>query len=94
MAKPAVSNGLAEFIEVETAARVYLQEEMNEDAANLTLASIQKVDWSDSSLGCPESGVLYTQAIVPGFSLVFEKFGSQVEVHTDARGSRLVSCTS
>jgi hypothetical protein len=39
-------------------------------AAAIQLIEGQSVLWSDGSLGCPEPGVAYTQAEVPGYRIV------------------------
>ncbi len=83
-----------EFMKVETAARTFLDEEMSIDSASPTLASIERVDWSDASLGCPVPGVSYAQVIVPGFNLVFDHNGESVEVHSNTDGSQLAACAS
>jgi hypothetical protein len=41
------------------------------------------VDWSDTSLGCPEPGMMYAQVITPGFLVMIEAEGQQYEYHTD-----------
>ncbi len=79
---------------VETAARNFLDEEMSIDSTSPTLARIERVDWSDASLGCPAPGVSYAQVIVPGFNLVFDNGGQSVEVHSNIDGSQLVACSS
>ncbi|MGE5236104.1 MAG: hypothetical protein ACM3O7_07140 [Acidobacteriota bacterium] len=49
--------------------------------------------WPDASLGCPQSGVLYAQATVPGFRIVFRAAdGATVTVHADQSGHRWVEC--
>ena len=88
------STGVSAFMKVETAARTFLEEEMTIDSASPTLAKIERVDWSDGSLGCPAPGVAYTQAIVPGFNLVFDNGGETVEVHSNIDGSQLAACSS
>ncbi len=88
------STGLSAFMKVETAARTFLEEEMSIDSASPTLAKIERVDWSDASLGCPVTGFSYAQVIVPGFSLVFDNGGESVEVHSNADGSQLAACSS
>ena len=35
--------------------------------ADLKVLSAEAVTWSDGSLGCPEPGMMYTQALVPGY---------------------------
>jgi hypothetical protein len=59
------------------------------DTGALSLTSIERLDWSDGFLGCPEDGKLYTQAIVPGFRLIFEGGGETLEVHSDLSGSQM-----
>ena len=88
------STGLSAFMKVETAARTFLEEEMSIDSASPTLAKIERVDWSDGSLGCPTPGFSYAQVIVPGFSLVFDNGGESVEIHSNVDGSQLVACSS
>ena len=88
------STGLSAFMKVETAARTFLEEQLSIDSASPTLAKIERVDWSDASLGCPAPGVSYAQVIVPGFSLVFDNGGESVEVHSNADGSQLAACAS
>ncbi len=45
--------------------------------------------WNDGSLGCPEPGELYTQALVDGFQVVLEidgeRFDYRVGSGTDVR---------
>ena len=88
------STGLSEFTKVETAARTFLEEEMTIDSASPTLAKIERVDWSDASLGCPAPGFSYAQVIVPGFNLLFDNGGESVEVHSNIDGSQLAACSS
>ena len=36
-------------------------------ASTMTVLRAESVTWPDGSLGCPEPGVQYTQALVPGY---------------------------
>ena len=38
--------------------------------AGITVVSSEEVQWSDGSLGCPQPGMMYTQAIVNGYRIV------------------------
>lgn len=38
----------------------------------ITLRSAWRVTWNDGSLGCPQPGMNYTQALVPGWRLLVE----------------------
>jgi hypothetical protein len=42
------------------------------DPSELRLVYASAVDFNDSSLGCPEPGMMYTQAIVPGYQVIVE----------------------
>ena len=77
---------------IETAARNHLTNEMSVDGVSAALARLERVEWSDASLGCPEDGVAYAQVITPGYSLVFDHDGSSYDVHTNNDGSQVVSC--
>lgn len=47
-----------------------LAEREGVDVAEVTVAGWAKVTWRDGSLGCPQPGTMYTQALVPGEQLV------------------------
>jgi hypothetical protein len=55
-----------------------------------------KVNWGDTSLGCPQPGMAYPQVVTPGFLIVLSVRGGEYEYHTnftDKKESlRLVSC--
>ena len=55
------------------------------------VASVSAVDWSDTSLGCPQPGMFYAQIIVQGYKITLSAGGQQVEYHADQRG-RIVTC--
>jgi hypothetical protein len=60
-------------------------------ASELSVERIEAREWSDSSLGCPQPGNLYSQIVTPGFLIVISSRGKQLEYHSDARG-RVVLC--
>jgi hypothetical protein len=49
----------------------------------ITIVSIEVVDWSDSSLGCPQNDMMYAQAITPGYLIKLEIRNKIYEYHTD-----------
>ena len=57
----------------------------------IRLVSVEAVEWSDTSLGCPQPGMMYAQVITPGFRVVLEAGGETYEYHTDA-GRFVVLC--
>lgn len=42
------------------------------DPREIRLVSFEEVDWPDGSIGCPQPGMSYTQAIVNGSRIVLE----------------------
>lgn len=87
--QPRTDGGGAE--QAERAARELVAREARVAAAALQLVSSAASEWPDSSLGCPEEGMMYMQVITPGYLVVLEAEGRRYEVHTDATG-RAVLC--
>lgn len=56
----------------------------------IKLVSTELVNWPDSSLGCPQPGMMYAQVITPGYRVTLESGDQTYEYHTG--GSRLVLC--
>ncbi len=54
--------------------------------SSVVLTRAERVTWPDASLGCPEPGTMYTQALVAGFRLVAKTSGGELLYHTDAQG--------
>jgi len=71
-------------------ARQDLAGRLNIDAQAATLVSADAMRWSDSSLGCPQPGMMYAQVITPGYRFVFDVAGQQYDYHTDNK--RVVLC--
>lgn len=69
------------------AATADLAERTGVPASNISLVSMEAVDWSDASLGCPQEGYMYAQVITPGFSLILSAQGQPYEYHTDQAGN-------
>jgi len=60
-------------------------------AESLVLVSADSVTWSDGSLGCPRPGVMYTQALVPGYRVRLRGPDDEMDYHASTRGA-LVLC--
>ena len=58
----------------------------------ITVVSSEYTDWPDSSLGCPQPGMAYSQVITPGYRIVLEQGQKQYDYHTGLK-SMLVLCT-
>ena len=68
-----------------------LAEKMGLSTGEIRLASVEAVEWSDASLGCPQPGMMYAQVITPGYRVVLEAGGETYEYHTDT-GDHVVLC--
>ena len=56
------------------------------DPSRVEVVTAEAVTWTDGSLGCPEPGMFYTQALVPGYRVVVEIDGERLAFHGDASG--------
>lgn len=59
---------------------------------SLVLVRAEAVIWSDGSLGCPEPGMGYTQALVEGYWIVVDGGGTTVDYRATQQGGFIV-CT-
>jgi len=55
--------------------------------AEITVLSAERVTWSDGSLGCPQPGMNYTQALVPGYRILVQAGGQVLRYHAGTRGN-------
>ena len=65
--------------------------EANVNLDEIRLVSAEAVDWPDGGLGCNEPGMMYTQAIVPGYDVVLEIDGEEHHFHA-AEGGEFFYC--
>ena len=56
------------------------------DAASLKVVLAELVTWPDGSLGCPQPGMAYTQALVAGYRIRIVAGSETLEYHGGARG--------
>lgn len=61
------------------------------DVDDVEIVSVQRVEWRDSSLGCPRPGQNYLMVITPGYRIILEANGDQHEFHSDMQGN-MVQC--
>ncbi|MGE5378026.1 MAG: hypothetical protein ACM3XO_23435 [Bacteroidota bacterium] len=59
----------------------------------IKIVSTEAVEWPDSCLGVSVEGVMCSQVVTPGFRIVLEANGKQVEYHTNQDGSVVVPAT-
>ncbi len=73
------------------AAMADLSEQTGVPADRIKLVSMEAVEWSDASLGCPQEGYMYAQVITPGYKITLEAEDQQYIYHTDQK-SNVVLC--
>ncbi|MCA9977038.1 MAG: hypothetical protein KC413_14855, partial [Anaerolineales bacterium] len=61
-----------------------LAKQLGSDAAQIDLVEYQAVTWRDGSLGCPQTGMAYTQALVEGYRIQLQIDGVQYNYHGGA----------
>lgn len=72
-------------------AKADLAQKLGVSQEDILVTSIEAVQWSDSSLGCPRPGMMYMQVITPGFRVILQAQGQAYEYHTD-QGRNAVPC--
>ena len=85
-AAPGLPAALREAVRADAARRAGVA------AGAVRLARAEAVTWSDGALGCPQPGLAYTQALIPGWLLVAEAGGRQLRYHADGAGTRWLHC--
>ena len=61
------------------------------DSESITLSRARQVNWRSGALGCPEPGMNYTQALVPG-TLISFKVGNEVHRYHAKHGGKPFYC--
>lgn len=56
------------------------------DVSTLKVLSAEAVTWLDGGLGCPEPGVMYTMALVPGYRIRIQAGAEVLDYHATRRG--------
>jgi hypothetical protein len=57
------------------------------DREQLVIVRAESVVWNDGSLGCPEPGNMYTEALVNGYWVIIRSRGQTYDFRADSRGS-------
>ena len=50
--------------------------------SQISVVSAEPVDWPDTSLGCPQPGMMYAEVITPGYRIVLGATGQTYDYHT------------
>jgi len=70
-----------------------LAERLQVEESAVTVAGYFAVTWRDGSIGCPEPGMMYTQALVPGTQMVLQA-DDQLHAYHAASGQPFVYCAN
>jgi hypothetical protein len=68
-----------------------LAERLGVEVADITVNVVENVMWRDGSIGCPEPGMSYTQALVPGVRVILEH-GNQFYYYHGTAADNLFYC--
>ena len=75
------------------AALTALSENTGLPVDEIKLVSTEAVEWPDGCLGVQEEGLACTQVIIPGFRVILEANGRQVEYRTNEDGTQIRPAT-
>jgi hypothetical protein len=59
-----------------------LTDRLDVDPGQVRAVEAQQVTWRDSSLGCPQPGMIYQQVLTEGVRIVLELDGRRYEYHS------------
>ena len=68
-------------------AKEHLAQRLAVSTSEIGLIEATSVTWPDSSLGCPQAGMVYTQVLTPGYLILLEHGGTMFEYHASNRDS-------
>lgn len=85
-----VPEAVLERADVQAAVADYA-ERMDVPVDEVEVAGFAEVTWNDGSIGCPEPGMMYTQALVPGYQLVLRVDDTLASYHA-AKGKDFFYC--
>lgn len=74
-----------------TLARQQLSGMASVQDSEISVVSVEEVEWRDSSLGCPEPDTMYMQVITPGYRITLEANGKRYTYHTNM-GEQVIRC--
>ena len=68
-----------------------LAQRLSISMTEINLVEVVEVEWSDSSLDCPQPGMEYLQVIIPGYRIQLESGGNIYEYHSN-RDTYVIYC--
>ena len=82
-----------DLIPAQRAALTALSENLGLPVDELKLVSTEAVEWPDGCLGVEEEGLVCTEVITPGFRVILEANGRQMEYRTNEDGTQIRPAT-
>lgn len=75
--------------EAATKARDFLAAELGISSSEITIVSVEAVEWSDSCLGLGGAEEMCAAMITPGYRVILEAQGKEYDLHTDESGDNI-----
>lgn len=72
-------------------AKLDLEQRFSIAPDEIKLIEVEEVVWRDSSLGCPQEGMMYLQVLTPGYLIVLHAGGKDYEYHA-GMGMDVIYC--
>ena len=91
--EPTPTNIPEDLTPVQLAAITAFSENLGLPTESIKLVSTEAVDWPDGCLGVQEEGGMCTQVITPGFRIILEANGREVEYRTNEDGTQVRPAT-
>jgi hypothetical protein len=76
-----VPQGILDAVLADAAARTGVP------VADITVVEATSVTWPNGALGCPQPGMMYTEMIVPGYHVIVEAGGKQLDYRFGMNGT-------
>ncbi len=68
-------------------AKIDLADRLQIDTTAITVVHAQATTWNDSSLGCPDKGLVYLPVLTPGYQVVLAVGGAEYDYRLDVEGN-------
>jgi len=73
-------------------AKEHLAAHLSISIEQVNFVKVFDVTWPDSSLGCPQEGMMYAQVLTPGYLILLEHGSIQYEYHSGKNMQQVVTC--
>lgn len=85
---PSSASGLRYLVEK---ARADLAQRLSISISQINLVDAKEVVWPNSSLGCPQPGMVYAEVLTPGYLIILNADDKEYEYHA-SKGTYVVYC--